>query len=257
MKDTLTLYETCDGIAFVTLNDPARRNPLSSAMMRELLDRLRSAERDAGVRVVALRAKGPAFSAGHDLRELAGGDLEEQTAVFDLCTRLMESVRLLPKPVIAQIGGIATAAGCQLVATCDLAVASTDAAFATPGVDIGLFCTTPGVALGRAVPRKRAMEMLLTGTPISADAALESGLVNRVVPPADLESETLALARKVASAPASVVAIGKSAFHRQMVLDRPSAYDLAQRVMVENLQTADAKEGISAFLEKRQPNWQS
>ena len=257
MKDTLTLYETADGIAFITLNDPARRNPLSSAMMRELLDRLRSAERDAGVRVVALRAKGPAFSAGHDLRELANGDIEEQTAVFDLCTRLMESVRLLPKPVIAQIGGIATAAGCQLVATCDLAVASTDAAFATPGVDIGLFCTTPGVALGRAVPRKRAMEMLLTGTPISADAALESGLVNRVVPPADLESETLALARKVASAPAGVVAIGKSAFHRQMALDRPSAYDLAQRVMVENLQTADAKEGISAFLEKRQPNWQS
>ena len=209
------------------------------------------------VRVVVIRAEGPVFSSGHDLRELAEGDVEDQTILFAHCTKLMEFIRLLHKPVIAQAQGLATAAGCQLVATCDLAVASEDAEFATPGVDIGLFCTTPAVALGRAVPVKRAMEMLLTGQPISAEEALREGLVNRVVPANRLDEETLALAEKVASAPTSTVAIGKSAFYRQMAMDRRHAYELAQKVMVKNLQTADAKEGIGAFLEKREPCWQS
>ena len=257
MPESLTLYEVRDGIAFLTLSNPRRRNALSLAMMDAILDHLGDAGNDDDVRVVIIRAEGPVFSSGHDLRELSEGDIEDQTILFARCTELMETIRLLPKPVIAQVQGLATAAGCQLAATCDLAVASEDAAFATPGVDIGLFCTTPAVALGRAVPLKRAMEMLLTGQPISADEALKAGLVNRVVPANRLDDETLALAEKVASAPTSTVAIGKPAFYRQMAMDRPRAYELAQRVMVENLQTADAKEGIAAFLEKREPKWQS
>ncbi len=257
MTDGLTSYEVRDGIAVLTLNNPRRRNALSLAMMDELLCHLETAKSSAGVRVVVIRAVGPVFSSGHDLRELAEGDVEDQTILFARCTELMEAVRLLPKPVIAQVQGLATAAGCQLAATCDLAVASEEATFATPGVDIGLFCTTPAVALGRVVSLKRAVEMLLTGQPISASEALEAGLVNRVVAAERLEEETMALAEKVASAPMSTVSIGKSAFYRQMAMDRPQAYELAQRVMVENLQTADAKEGIGAFLEKREPRWQS
>ena len=257
MLGSLTLCEVRKGIAVLTLNNPRRRNALSFAMMDEMLGHLDSAGKDSGVRVVVIRAEGPVFSSGHDLRELSEGDIEDQTILFARCTELMEAVRLLPKPVIAQVQGLATAAGCQLVATCDLAVASEDAGFATPGVDIGLFCTTPAVAVGRAVPLKKTMEMLLTGQPISAEEALKSGLVNRVVPAERLEEETMALAAKVASAPMSTVSIGKSAFYRQMAMDRPQAYELAQRVMVENLQTADAKEGIGAFLEKREPRWSS
>ena len=257
MPDSLTLYEVRDGVAVLTLNNSLRRNALSLSMMDELLSHLDAAKRERGVRVVVIRAEGPVFSSGHDLRELAEADVEDQTILFARCTELMEAVRLLPKPVIAQVQGLATAAGCQLVATCDLVVASEDASFATPGVNIGLFCTTPAVALGRAVPMKRAMEMLLTGQPISASEALESGLVNRVVPADRLEEETMALAGKVASVAMSTIAIGKPAFYRQMAMDRPQAYELAQRVMVENLQTEDAKEGIGAFLEKREPRWQS
>lgn len=257
MPESLTLNDVRSGIAVLTLNNPRRRNALSLAMMDEMLSHLESAEDDGQVRVVVIRAEGPVFSSGHDLRELSDGDMEDQTVLFARCTELMEAVRLLPKPVIAQVQGLATAAGCQLVATCDLAVASEDAAFATPGVDIGLFCTTPAVAVGRAVLLKKTMEMLLTGQPISAGEALNAGLVNRVVPADRLEEETTALAAKVASAPTSTVSIGKPAFYRQMAMDRPQAYELAQRVMVENLQTADAKEGIGAFLEKREPRWQS
>lgn len=257
MSDSLTLYEVREGIAFLTLNNPRRRNALSVTMMDEMLGHLGEAREDVGVRVVVIRAEGPVFSSGHDLRELAEGDIEDQTVLFARCTDLMEAMRLLPKPVIAQVQGLATAAGCQLAATCDLVVASEDSGFSTPGVDIGLFCTTPAVALGRAVPLKRAMEMLLTGQPISASEALESGLVNRVVPADRLEEETMALAAKVASAPMSTVSIGKSAFYRQMAMDRPQAYELAQRAMIENLQTSDAKEGIGAFLEKREPKWSS
>ena len=257
MPESLTLCEVGNGIAVLTLNNPRRRNALSFAMMDEILGHLVRVGNDDDARVVVIRAEGPVFSSGHDLRELAEADVEDQTILFARCTELMEAVRLLPKPVIAQVQGLATAAGCQLAATCDLVVASEDAGFATPGVDIGLFCTTPAVALGRAVPLKRAMEMLLTGQPISASVALESGLVNRMVSADRLEEETMVLAGKVASAPMSTVSVGKPAFYRQMAMDRPQAYELAQRVMVENLQTADAREGIGAFLEKRVPRWQS
>ena len=255
MSTALVIYDVHDGVASLTLNRPERRNALSSAMMSELRRCLRTADGDETVKVVVIAARGPVFSSGHDLRELADSDREEQTLIFGLCTELMESIRLLAKPVIAQVQGLATAAGCQLVATCDLAVASEDAAFATPGVDIGLFCTTPSVALGRAVLAKRALEMLFTGEPMTAHDALAAGLVNRVVPADDLERQTLELARKVASAPASTIAMGKSAFYRHMALDWPEAYALAQSVMVENLQHTDAKEGIAAFLEKREPKW--
>ena len=257
MTGPLVTQDLKEGIATLTLNDPARRNVLSSAMMEELLKRLSEVEKSSDIRVAIIAAHGPVFSSGHDLKELAEGDREEQTLVFALCTRLMETVRLLPKPVIASVQGLATAAGCQLVATCDLAIASEDAAFATPGVDIGLFCTTPAVAVGRAVPTKVAMEMLLTGEPVSAQDALKSGLVNRVVPADELLEATLSLARKVASAPASTVSLGKATFNRQISLDRPEAYHLAQKAMVNNLQYADAKEGINAFLEKRPPRWSS
>lgn len=257
MPDSLTLYEVKYGVAVLTMNNPRRRNALSLTMMNEMMGHLESAENDDSVRVVVIRAEGPVFSSGHDLRELADGNVEDQAILFARCTELMEAVRLLPKPVVAQVQGLATAAGCQLVATCDLAVASEEAGFATPGVDIGLFCTTPAVAVGRVVPLKRTMEMLLTGQPIPASDAMEAGLVNRVVPADRLELETMALAEKVALAPTSTVSIGKSAFYRQMSMDRPQAYELAQRVMVENLQSADAKEGIGAFLQKREPRWQS
>ena len=257
MSKPLATYTAEDRIALITLNNPRRRNALSSEMMGTVMRGLDAARDDTDVNVVVIGARGTAFSSGHDLRELSVGDREEQAMVFAQCTEMMEAIRLLPKPVIASVQGLATAAGCQLVATCDLAVASEDAAFATPGVDIGLFCTTPGVAVGRAVPGKVAMEMLLTGEPMSARAALDAGLVNRVVPPSELDEATMELARKVASAPASTVAIGKPAFYRQMALDRPTAYELAQRVMVENLQHPDAVEGIGAFLEKREARWTS
>ena len=257
MSEPPVIYETVDGIAVLTLNHAARRNPLSQAMMGELLRLLEIVRADAEVRVVVLAADGPVFSAGHDLRELADGDREDQTLIFKSCTQVMEAIRLLPKPVIAQVHGLATAAGCQLVATCDLAVASEHAEFATPGVDIGVFCTTPGVALGRAVPTKLAMEMLLTGEPISAQVALDYGLVNRVVPASELHTVTMSLARKLASAAATTVAIGKTAFYRQVQMDVPEAYTYAQRVMVENLQTPDGREGVSAFLQKRRPEWAS
>ena len=218
MTGSLIAHDLREGIAVLTLNNPSRRNALSSRMMEELLRCLADAEQSTDVRVVVIAAEGLVFSSGHDLRELAQGDREEQTLVFALCTSVMESIRLLPKPVIASVQGLATAAGCQLVATCDLAIASENAAFATPGVDIGLFCTTPAVALGRAVSYKVAMEMLLTGEPVSAHDAQKCGLVNRVVPADELYEATLSLARKVASAPASTVSMGKSAFYRQMTL---------------------------------------
>ena len=257
MSDALVIYEVVDAIAFATLNNPDRRNALSSGMMAELRSRIAEAESDAVVKVVVIEARGPVFSSGHDLRELLDGDLEDRTLIFAACTELMESIRLLSKPVIASVQGLATAAGCQLVATCDLAVAAVDASFATPGVDIGLFCTTPGVAVGRAVSTKAAMELLLTGEAITAENAQNLGLINRVVPASRLRDATLSLARKVAQAPSSTVAIGKSAFYGQMSLDLPQAYELAQRVMVDNLQHVDAVEGISAFLEKRPPEWKS
>ena len=256
MSGQLVGYELRDGVAVLTLNDAKRRNALSSRLLGELKDRLRRIEEDDAVRVVVLRSEGPVFSSGHDLNEMIDRDAESYAAVFALCTEVMEAIRLLPKPVIAQVQGLATAAGCQLAATCDLAVAGESAAFATPGVRIGLFCTTPGVALARAVPStKKAMEMLLTGTPVPASEALEIGLVNRVVPDDEVEANVMALARQISSASAHTLAVGKSAFYRQIELDRPAAYTLAQEVMVDNLLDEDAHEGITAFLQKRPPQW--
>lgn len=255
MSNPLILYEVEDRVASLTMNNPARRNALSAEMTREMRAAVRDAEDDPDVHVLIIAAVGSVFSSGHDLRELLDGDREDNAMAFAACTELMESIRLMGKPAIASVQGLATAAGCQLAATCDLAVASENAAFATPGVDIGVFCTTPSVALSRAVPTKVAMRMLLTGEPISAREALEAGLVNQVVSSDELRAATMELARKVASAPPSAVSMGKAAFYKHVEMDIPQAYGLAQRVMVENLRHPDGQEGVSAFLEKRRPAW--
>ena len=255
MTEAPVLYGLEDGIAVLTLNNPARRHALSSPTLALLKEYLAQIEGDPAVRVVVIRSEGPVFSSGHDLNELVDGDESSYTEVFADCTDVMEAIRLLPKPVIAQVQGLATAAGCQLVATCDLCIAADTASFATPGVQIGLFCTTPGVAVARSVMPKKAMEMLLTGTAISAQEALVFGLINRVAPPEKLEEEVMALARRISKASSRTLAMGKPAFYRQLEMDRPSAYKMAQRVMVENLLDHDAQEGISAFLEKREPHW--
>lgn len=256
MSASPLLYElTSEGVALLMLKNPERRNALSSQTLFALEEKLGEIANDPDARVVVIRSEGPVFSSGHDLNELVNGNAEDYTAVFEACTRVMEAIRLLPKPVIAQVQGLATAAGCQLVATCDIAVAADTAAFATPGVQIGLFCTTPGVAVARSVMPKKAMEMLLTGQAISAQEALDFGLISRIVPPEELEEQTMELARQIASASAQTLALGKSAFYRQIEMDRPSAYQFAGKVMVDNLQIDDAKEGISAFLEKRPPIW--
>jgi enoyl-CoA hydratase/carnithine racemase len=257
MDKPLVLYQTADGVATLTLNHPEKRNALSRAMLAGLKEQLQRAAADRQVRVVILRAEGPVFSSGHDLRELVGGRETDYAALFALCTEVMELVRRLPRPVLAQVQGMATAAGCQLVAACDLVVAAENATFATPGVKIGLFCTTPAVALVRAVPVKKAMEMLLTGQPISAREAERVGLVNRVVPAEKLAEETLQLARQILSASGYTVGVGKEAFYRQLPLDYPEAYAVAQEVMVENALAGDAQEGMRAFLEKRPPRWES
>jgi enoyl-CoA hydratase/carnithine racemase len=256
MDKPLVLCDVSDGIAFLTLNHPEKRNALSRAMLAALKEQLARIAVDPGARVVILRAEGPVFCAGHDLRELIGGMKADYEAIFALCTEVMEAIRTLPKPVIAEVQGIATAAGCQLAATCDLVVAAESAVFATPGVKIGLFCTTPAVALCRAVGAKKAMEMLLTGTPISAREAERVGLVNRVVPWDLLAEETLQLAWQILAASSYTVGLGKQAFYRQLALDHAGAYAVAEPVMVENALAADAQEGMKAFLEKRQPRWQ-
>ena len=255
MAEEPVLYELIDGIAVLTLNNPQKRNALSNPLLLALKSLLERIKDDPAVRVVVLRSDGPVFSSGHDLDEMVDGDQETYAGIFQDCTEVMESIRLLPKPVIAQVQGLATAAGCQLVATCDLAVASETASFATPGVQIGLFCTTPGVAVSRAVMPKKAMEMLLTGAAIPAREALEFGLVNRVVPPEELEKSAMELARRISSASSQTLAMGKPAFYRQLEMDRPAAYSFAQGVMVENLMAEDAQEGITAFLHKREPKW--
>jgi enoyl-CoA hydratase/carnithine racemase len=243
-------------IAVITMNRPEKRNALSLAMMRELEGALAELAQERETRAVILRGQGPAFCAGHDLRELVDRDVEAYRAIFDACVDLMMRIATVPQPVIAEVGKVATAAGCQLVAACDLAVASTQATFATPGVRIGLFCSTPMVALTRAIGRKRAMEMLLTGDPIDAATALAWGLVNHVVAPERLHGETLALARKIASASRGIVEIGKAAFYAQIDLDQAKAYDYAKRVMTSNALEPDAREGILAFLERRSPTWE-
>ncbi|HEX5229228.1 MAG TPA: enoyl-CoA hydratase [Bryobacteraceae bacterium] len=250
------LLQTTDGpISVITLNRPERRNALSLELMQELIACLDETVAKAEIRAIILAASGKVFSSGHDLSEMVGRSVSEYRRVFDVCTELMAKIQSIPQPVIAQVQGVATAAGCQLVATCDLAIASDQAAFATPGVKIGLFCTTPMVALSRAVGRKRAMEMLLTGKLVDAATAAEWGLVNRVVPAADLESATRELACKVAEASSFTVALGKQAYYAQIDLDQPKAYAYAKEVMTMNALADDAQEGISAFLEKRVACW--
>ncbi|HBY58399.1 MAG TPA: enoyl-CoA hydratase [Solibacterales bacterium] len=241
--------------AVITLNRPQRRNALSLGLMNELIRALD--EIAAGqARAVILAAAGKVFCSGHDLSEMRGCAEAEYRELFEVCTRLMQKLQSIPQPVIAEVQGMATAAGCQLVATCDLAVASEAASFATPGVKIGLFCTTPMVALTRAVGRKRAIEMLLTGRPVDARTAAEWGLVNRVAAAENLKSETRMLAGQIASASSLVAAIGKRAFYEQIDLPQEKAYGYAKEVMTRNALAADAQEGIGAFLEKREAVWQ-
>jgi enoyl-CoA hydratase/carnithine racemase len=257
-----TPYETIlvdaeDGVAVVTLNRAEKRNALSLATMLELIAALETIAADRTVRAVIVRGLGPAFSAGHDLREMLARSVEEYRRTFDVCVRLMETIQAIPQPVIAEVAGIATAAGCQLVATCDLAIASSAAKFATPGVKIGLFCTTPMVALTRAIGRKRAMQMLLTGEFVDAQTACDWGLVNRVVAPDALEAATRELAHTIASAARFVVGLGKAAFYAQIDLDQPKAYAYAKEVMSMNALAEDAQEGMGAFVEKRPPAWRT
>jgi enoyl-CoA hydratase/carnithine racemase len=241
--------------AVVTLNRPQRRNALSLELMLELIDCLDAIGRDRAIRAVILAAAGKVFCSGHDLSEMVGRDINEYRRLFDVCSELMMKIQAIPQPVIAEVQGIATAAGCQLVATCDLAIASDQAAFATPGVRIGLFCTTPMVALSRAVGRKRALQMLLTGEMVDAATAADWGLVNRVAPAAELQTETRKLAARIAEASTLTVSLGKQAYYTQIDLDQPKAYAYAKEVMSMNSLAADAQEGISAFLEKRAPCW--
>jgi len=239
----------------ITLNRPEQRNALSTPLMQELADELERHSERPEVRVVILRANGPAFSAGHDLRELVDRTLEEEQEIFEVCTRMMDKIQRIPQPVIAAVQGIASAAGCQLVATCDLAIAAEGARFATPGVRIGLFCSTPMVALSRNIGRKRALEMLLTGTPIDARTAAEWGLVNRVVPADQLDAAALELANQIAASSPLTLRIGKQAFYRQIDVSQDEAYGLMSQTMAENAMTCDAQEGMSAFLQKRRPTW--
>jgi len=243
------------GTAIVTLDRPAQRNALSFGLMREMIECLSELERKPEARVIILAAAGPAFCAGHDLREMTGLGADAYREIFALCTEMMTKIQSVPQPVIAEVQGMATAAGCQLVATCDLAIASERATFATPGVRIGLFCSTPMVAVSRALGRKRALEMLLTGDAIDASTAAEWGLVNRVVPEAELRTATLALAERIGHASAFTIKIGKQEFYRQTDLPQDQAYAFTQEVMTENALSADAQEGICAFLEKRPPRW--
>lgn len=249
------LFERDGHIALVTLNRPNRRNALSLELMLELIDCLDTIGNDRELRSVILSAAGKVFCSGHDLGEMTGKDINGYRHIFDVCTRLMEKVQSIPQPVIAEVQGIATAAGCQLVATCDLAIAVEEAAFGTPGVKIGLFCTTPMVALTRAIGRKHSLEMLMTGEMVSATMAAEWGLVNRVVPAAQLRTETRKMAQRIAEASSLVVALGKQAFYTQIDLEQPKAYAYAKEVMSMNALAADAQEGISAFLGKRMACW--
>jgi enoyl-CoA hydratase/carnithine racemase len=249
--------EVSDGVAVVSMVRAEKRNALSLAMMRELTDAFLDMSTDPQTRTFVLRGEGPAFCAGHDLGELQCADTVAAREIFDACVGLMETIQAIPQPVIAEVATIATAAGCQLVATCDLAIAAQEARFATPGVRIGLFCTTPMVALTRAVGRKRAMEMLLTGDPIDAATAAAWGLVNRVVPASELHATTMALALRIAQAAATTVERGKQAFYRQIDLPQSEAYRYAKEVMTANSQAADAREGIAAFVERRPARWPS
>jgi enoyl-CoA hydratase/carnithine racemase len=249
------LVETAQGVVHVVLNRPEKRNALSRAMILRFGAALSRIAGDATARVVVIAANGPVFCSGHDLSEIATGSESDHRELFANCSQVMMQLRQLPQPVIARVQGTATAAGCQLVAACDLAVVSEQATFATPGVKIGLFCTTPMVPLVRAIPAKAAMEMLLTGQPISARRACELGLVNRVVPAEELDAAVDQFAELIQSFSPDVIRLGKAAFYDQLAIDETSAYQRAVEAMTKNTQLADAREGISAFLEKRSPDW--
>ncbi|MCA8997574.1 MAG: enoyl-CoA hydratase [Planctomycetaceae bacterium] len=244
-----------NGVVTLRLNRPERRHALSRSLLEELEQALSEIRNDRSVRVVVFASSGPVFSSGHDLGEMRGRDADDYQRLFATCSRVMLSIRELPQPVIARVQGFATAAGCQLVAACDLAVAADTARFATPGVKIGLFCTTPMVPLVRNVAPKVAMEMLLTGQPISAERALSAGLVNRVVPENQLDEAIRELTDAILSSSPAVVAMGKREFYAQLPLDEPSAYARATEAMTSSAQAYEAQEGISAFLEKREPKW--
>ena len=261
-QQPILLREPVGSICVLTLNRPAARNSLSEGLIAELTAALGEIHDDTNVRAVVIAANGPAFSAGHDMKELTArrADADRGRAYFaevmTACSTMMQAIVHLPKPVVAAVQGVATAAGCQMVASCDLAVASEAAAFATPGVDIGLFCSTPMVALSRNVPRKQAMEMLLTGEPVSATTARDIGLVNRVVAAGIERDAAIALAQKIALKSAYTVKLGKEAFYRQAEMGLADAYRYAAEVMTENMMARDAEEGIGAFVEKREPKWQ-
>jgi enoyl-CoA hydratase/carnithine racemase len=245
-----------DGIATLTLNRPRQYNALSAELLRALQSELDDIAADDAVRVVIIAATGKAFCAGHDLKEMRSSeDRAFHQALFDQCGQMMLSINQLPQPVIARVNGIATAAGCQLVANCDLAVATDDARFAVSGIDVGLFCCTPAVPLSRNLPRKQAMQMLLTGEFISAQRAQQYGLVNEVVAPAELESATHNIAKTIAAKSALAINIGKDMFYKQLLMDLSQAYDYASERMACNMDSHDAREGIDAFIEKRKPVW--
>ena len=262
--DSILLEEfIANGVYRLTLNDAKKRNALSEEMMAKLKSLLTDATDNKSIRVIIIAGNGPAFCSGHDLKQMtAGRDNDDQglayfKKVFASCSELMQMIVEHPKPLIAEVSGVAAAAGCQLVACCDLAVAGKSARFITPGVNIGLFCSTPMVALSRNVSNKAAMEMLLTGEMVSADKAEHIGLINRVTEDADLKQETKALAELVASKSSLTLKIGKEAFYKQKDMPLSEAYDFASKVMVDNMLEHDAKEGIGSFLEKRKPKWQN
>ena len=250
------LLVTRDGAAAtITLNRPEKRNALSLELMEELIAAFEQLGAERDVRAIVVEGAGPAFSAGHDLGEMVARDTAFYERLFDVCTVMMETIHRVPQPVIAKVHAMATAAGCQLVASCDLVVAAAEAKFATPGVKIGLFCSTPMVPVSRAIGRKRALQMLLTGDPIDAHTAADWGLVNVVVPAAELDAAVAELVEKIARSSPLTVGIGKEAFYRQVDLDEHGAYELTRTVMSRNAEAGDAQEGMSAFLEKRPPEW--
>ena len=262
--DSILLEEfIANGVYRLTLNDAKKRNTLSEEMIAKLKSSLTDATDNKSIRVIIIAGNGPAFCSGHDLKQMtAGRDNDDQglnyfKKVFASCSELMQMIVEHPKPIIAEVSGVAAAAGCQLVACCDLAVAGKSARFITPGVNIGLFCSTPMIALSRNVSNKAAMEMLLTGEMVSADKAEHIGLINRVTDDADLEQETTALAELIASKSSLTLKIGKEAFYKQKDMPLSEAYDFASKVMVDNMLEHDAKEGIGSFLEKRKPKWQN
>jgi len=251
------LYAKNDGVGFLTLNNPRKINALSRRMIQEIVELLSEVAVDESVKVLIIRAEGKHFCAGHDLKEMIGGGIKEYKFIFDQCTRMMRLIHEIPQPVIAQVQGIATAAGCQLVAWCDLAIAGEDARFATPGVKIGLFCSTPMVAVTRAIGRKAAMEMLLTGRYFDAKEAKELGLINKVVLLEELDNEAEKLARQIAEASRFVLSIGKQGFYAQVDQADNTALNYATQTITMNLDAEDAQHGITAFLEKKAPEWRN